>query len=355
MSKPTPELSIVLPAYNEERNIGPLAARLAEVLKGVPYELVFVNDASDDSTLSEIKALAARDPRVRFLSFSRNFGHMAALRAGLHAARGDAVVLMDCDFEHPPELVPRLIDEWKAGAKVVLTQRLPDAQLSTLKRGTSRAFYWVLNAIGDVEIEPGSSDFILLDRAAVDRINEFDDRDIFLRGLVRWLGFSTAKVQFTQGRRIAGQSKYSLTRMLDLALMGIVAHTIKPLRIAIHLSLIFAAIGVLMLVYSFISFLFIDHTVAGWPSIMAAIAIFGAGQFLVLGILGEYVGRLVREARNWPVYIVAETEDGVAGQAAQPAKPALAKPATVKPAPAKPEPTKPPKPAKPARSGASRA
>ena len=343
MNKSPPEVSIVLPAFNEERNIAALAARLAEVLKPLTrYELLFVDDCSRDGTLAEIKALAGADPRVRYLSFSRNFGHMAALRAGLHHARGNAVVLMDTDFEHPPEIVPRLIEEWKSGAKVVLTRRLPDAQLSTLKRASSRWFYRLLSSIGDVEIEPGSSDFILLDREAVDRINAFDDRDIFLRGLVRWLGYKTATVPFTQGRRTAGQSKYSLTRMLDLALMGIVAHTIKPLRIAIHLSLAFAAAGVLMLLYAFVSFLWIGHTVAGWPSVMAAIALFGAGQFLVLGILGEYVGRLVREARNWPVYIVAETETGAPPADARPAQP-------MKPA----QPNKPGKPAKPA--AASRA
>ena len=334
MSKTRPALSVVLPAYNEERNIAALAGKLAEVLK--PYgrfELIFVDDRSSDGTLAEIKALAAKDERVRYISFQRNFGHMAALRAGLHRARGDAVILMDCDFEHPPELIPQLIAEWKRGAKVVLTQRLPDAQLSTLKRESSRLFYWLLSTIGDVDIEPGSADFLLLDREVAEKVNSFEDRDVFLRGLVRWFNYPTAKVPFTQGRRTSGESKYSVTRMVDLAVMGIVAHSVKPLRVAIHLSLIFAAIGVLMLLYSIVSFLWIGHTVAGWPSIMAAIAIFGAGQFLVLGILGEYVGRLVREARNWPIYIVAETEEGAAG------------------APPAPEPEKPAKPARtPARA-----
>ena len=326
MNKPPPEISVVLPAYNEERNIAPLAARLAEVLEPLGrYEIIFVNDSSADGTLEKIRELSARDPRVRYVSFARNFGHMAALRAGLHHAQGAAVVLMDSDFEHPPDLLPTLVAEWKRGTKVVLTKRLPDPTLSALKRATSLWYYRLLNAIGDVEIEPGSADFLLLDREVVERINAFEDRDIFLRGLVRWFGYPTATIPFGQGHRAAGESKYSLTKMIDLAVMGVVAHSVKPLRIAIHLSLGFAAVGVLLLVYSFISFLLVRHTVAGWTSIMSAIAILGAGQFLVLGIMGEYLGRLVRESRDWPIYIVAETEDTLAAER-MPRQPKPAKP-----------------------------
>jgi len=332
MNKP-PEISVVLPAYNEERNVAPLAARLTEVLAPLSsYEIVFVNDHSSDATLDRIKELAQRDPRVRYVSFARNFGHMAALRAGLHHARGDAVVLMDSDFEHPPEVVLKLVDEWRRGTKVVLTKRLPDPALSPLKRASSRWFYKFLSAIGDVDIEPGSADFLLLDREAVDRINAFEDRDIFLRGLVRWFGYPTVTIPFGQGRRAAGESKYSLGKMVDLAVMGVVAHSVKPLRIAIHLSLAFAALGVLLLVYSIISFLWVHHTVAGWTSIMSAIAILGAGQFLVLGIMGEYLGKLARESRNWPVYIVAETDDAALAERT-------------------PKTAKLPKPRKPAKSG----
>ena len=326
MSKSRPKLSIVLPAFNEERNVAALAGRLAEFAGPLgSYEIIFVNDHSSDGTLAEIKSLAAKDAHIRFVSFTRNFGHQAALRAGLRHALGTAVVLMDSDFEHPPELVPQLVTEWKRGSKVVLTQRLLDARLSPFKRATSRWFYRVLNAIGDVKIEPGSADFLLLDREVVDRINAFEDRDIFLRGLVRWFGYPAAKVSFAQGQRVAGKSKYSLARMFDLAAMGLVTHTITPLRIAIHLSLAFAAIGILFLIYSIVSFFWIHHTVAGWTSIMAAIAILGAGQFLVLGILGEYVGRLVREARKWPVYLIAETEESMTTEhSSTPVKPAAA-------------------------------
>jgi polyisoprenyl-phosphate glycosyltransferase len=306
-----PCLSVVLPVYNEERNVAAMAARLAEIVGPFgSFEILFVDDCSTDRSLSEIKGLAGRDRRIRFVAFTRNFGHQAALRAGLRYARGDAVILMDCDFEHPPELIPAMVEEWRRGAKIVVTERTAaPGQLSFLKSLSSRLFYRLLDAIGDVRIEPGSADFLLLDRSAVDTINGFEMREIFLRGLVRWLGYPLAKLTFTQGTRQEGESKFTLRRMIDFAIMGIIAHSIKPLRIAIHLSLVFAAIGVLLLVYSIASFLWSGHTVAGWTSVMSAIALLGAGQFLVLGIIGEYIGRLLGETRKWPVYLVAETEE----------------------------------------------
>jgi polyisoprenyl-phosphate glycosyltransferase len=312
MDRPRPEFSFVLPAHNEAQNVPAMAAALARIAAPLgSHEIVFVDDGSTDATLAEIKALAAQQQAVRYVSFSRNFGHQAALRAGLRHARGRAVVLMDCDFEHPPEVVPSLVAEWRRGARVVVTQRL-DADVtaanSSVKRFSSRLFYRVLDLIGDVRIEPGSADFLLLDRAAVDVVNGFEDRDVFLRGLVRWLGFGLAKVTYKQGTRQLGQSKFTFRRMIDFAVTGIVAHSVKPLRLAIYLSLTFALIGLLLLVYSIVSFIWIERTVVGWTSVMSAIAILGAGQMLVLGIIGEYVGRILRETRKWPVYVVAETE-----------------------------------------------
>jgi len=312
MDAAKPELSFVLPAHNEAGNVAAMAARLAEIARPLgTAEIIFVDDGSTDGTLAEIRALAGKDKAVRYVSFTRNFGHQAALRAGLRHARGRAVVLMDCDFEHPPETVPALFEEWRRGAKVVVTQRAETAAAtSPFKRFTSRLFYRVLGAIGDVRIEPGSADFLLLDRAAVDVINSFRDHDLFLRGLVRWLGFPVASVSYTQGSRQEGETKYTFRRMIDFAASGIIAHSVRPLRLAIHLALIFAAVGALLVIYSIVSFLWIDRTAVGWTSLMSAIAILGAGQLLVLGIIGEYIGRILRETLGWPVYIVAESEAG---------------------------------------------
>jgi dolichol-phosphate mannosyltransferase len=231
----------------------------------------------------------------------------------LRHARGRAVVVMDCDLEHPPELVPSLVAAWRSGAKIVTTKRSnPPGPSSFFKRVSSRVFYRMLDAIGDVRIEPGSADFMLLDRAAVDVINGLDDQDVFLRGLVRWLGFPMATVSFVQGAREHGDSSYTLRRMVEFAVTGFVAHSVKPLRLAIYLALSFALLGLGLLAYSVASFFWIQSTVAGWTSVMSALAILGAGQLLVLGIIGEYVGRILREVRKRPVYVVAETEADLA-------------------------------------------
>jgi dolichol-phosphate mannosyltransferase len=311
MTGSLPKIAVVLPACNEEPNIGPIAARLAQLLGPIAdWELVFVDDGSSDRTLQEMRRLAKSEGRIRYMSLVRNFGHQIALRAGLDHARGDAVILMDCDFEHPPELVPRLIMEWGRGAKVVLTQRQSSRRhAGVFKRLSSRLFYVLFESISDVHIDAGSADFMLLDRTVVETIRKFENQDVFLRGLVRWLGYKAATIPFEPGPRRSGSSKYSTRRMLDLAVMGIVAHSVRPLRIAIYLSFAFALFGVSLLIYSLISFLWIDRTVVGWTSIMSAMAIFGAGHFLVLGILGEYLGRAWREVRRWPAYVVAETEE----------------------------------------------
>jgi dolichol-phosphate mannosyltransferase len=310
MDASAPDLSIVLPAYNEAGNVEPMRAALEQLVRPLGrYEIIFVDDGSSDGTLAALRGAAARDPALRYLAFTRNFGHQAALRAGLAHARGRAVIVMDADFEHPPDLIPQLVAAWRSGAKIVATRRDDDeASVSVMKRLSSRFYYRLLDAIGDVRIEPGSADYMLLDRSVVEVINRIEDQDMFLRGLVRWLGFALVTVPYSRGVRQHGDSKYSLRRMIELAVTGIAAHSVRPLRFAIWLAVGFAAVGVLFVVYSIVSFLFVQHTVAGWTSIMAAIAILGAAQLLVLGIVGEYVGRILRETRRRPSYIVAETD-----------------------------------------------
>jgi dolichol-phosphate mannosyltransferase len=307
---PVPDFSIVIAAYNEASNIAPLCAALREVLSPLGrHEIIFVEDGSTDGTLEAIRAASARDPAVRYVSLTRNFGHQTCLRAGLRHARGRAVVVMDADFEHPPELIPELVAQWRSGHKVVTTRRLDDAETTSLfKRTASRLYYRALAALGDVHIEPGSADYLLLDRVAVDAVNGLDDHELFLRGAVRWFGYRQATVPYRRGTREHGMSKYSLRRLVELAVTGIAAHSIRPLRFAIWLSLGFAALGALLILYSLASFFFVERTVVGWTSLMAALAILGAVQLLVLGIIGEYVGRILRETRKRPHYVIAETE-----------------------------------------------
>ena len=202
MSEPVPDFSVVLPAYNEAGNIARMASTLDDVLKPLGrYEIIFVDDGSADGTLAAIRAAAIANPHIRYLSFTRNFGHQEALRAGLKHARGRAVIVMDADFEHPPELLPDLVAAWRAGSKVVATRREDgEADLPALKSVTSRLYYRLLDAIGDVSIEPGSSDYMLLDRSVVDTLNGFADQDVFLRGAVRWFGYPTTTITFSRGR-----------------------------------------------------------------------------------------------------------------------------------------------------------
>lgn len=301
---------MVLPAHNEAGNIGPMTAALQRILQPLGrFEIIFVDDGSRDGTLAAIRAAADANPAIRYLSFTRNFGHQEALRAGLRHARGHAVIVMDADFEHPPELIPELVAAWRDGTKVVATRREDgEADLPALKSVTSRLYYRLLDSIGDVRIEPGSSDYMLLDRSVVDTVNGFADQDVFLRGAVRWFGFPTTTITFSRGARTYGESKYTLRRMIDLAVTGIAAHSVRPLRLAIWLSLAFAAVGLLLVIYSVVSYFLVRQTVIGWTSIMATIALLGAAQLLVLGIIGEYVGRTLRETRGRPTYIIGETE-----------------------------------------------
>jgi polyisoprenyl-phosphate glycosyltransferase len=305
-----PDFSIVLPARNEVANIAPMVAALREVMAPLGrFEIIYVDDGSDDGTLTVLREAAAADASVRYLSLTRNFGHEAALRAGLSHARGRGVIVMDADLEHPPAVIPDLVKEWRRGFKIVTAQRVGyQMKVPWLKRATSRLYYRVLDTLGDIHIEPGSANFMLLDRVVVDAVNRIEDQDLFLRGVVRWLGYPLISVSFRQSLRQHGDSKYSLRRMIELAVTGIALHSVRPLRFAIWLALGFAALGGLFVVYSIVSFLFVRHTVAGWTSIMAAIAILGAAQLLVLGIVGEYVGRILRETRKRPSYVVAETE-----------------------------------------------
>jgi glycosyltransferase involved in cell wall biosynthesis len=286
-----------------------MIAALREVMAPLGrFEIVYIDDGSSDGTLDALRAAAA-DPQVRYVSFTRNFGHEAALRAGLRYAQGRAVVVIDADLEQPPGLIPDLVKEWRTGFKIVTARRIGyESTVPWFKRVTSRLYYRLLDALGDVHIEPGSANYMLLDRVVVDTVNRIEDQDLFLRGVVRWLGYPLASVPFRQSLRQHGDTKYSLRRMVELAVTGIAVHSVRPLRFAIWLALGFAAVGASLVAYSIVSFFFVQHTVAGWTSIMAAIAILGAAQLLVLGIVGEYVGRILRETRRRPSYVVAETE-----------------------------------------------
>jgi len=299
-------VSVVVPVYNEEGNIEPLAASLAACLpESCERELIFVDDGSKDKSLPILRSLARKDPSIRYISFSRNFGHQTALRAGIEAARGDCVVMMDGDFQHPPSLMPALISEYEKGVDIVTTKRIQD-HTTFLKRTTSNIFYLLVNALSDTKIEPGSADFRLLSRRARDVIVSMKEQGLFLRGAIPWTGLPSAEIQYVPGSRRSGASKFTASKMFSLAIDGITSFSVKPLRLTSFAGVAISGAGFLYALYALIVRIFTDRTVEGWTSLLISVLLIGGIQLLSLGIIGEYLGKLFMEAKGRPPYIVKE-------------------------------------------------
>jgi dolichol-phosphate mannosyltransferase len=302
-----PLVSVVIPALNEEANLPVLHAKLAALMSRLSvdrYEMLVVDDGSTDGTLGVLRALAARDTRVRYVSLTRNFGHQPALRAGLDACRGDCAISMDADLQHPPELLEEMLERWRGGFDVVATVRVDTARTSLFKRFTGGVFYRLVNLLGEHRIEPGSADFYLLDRRVVDAIRSLPETELFFRGLLPWLGFASCKVRYTPEARLHGSSKYSVRKMVNLALTGVLTTSIQPLRLAIFMAVIVAGLTALYAAYAVVAWLVADHVQPGWASVIVVVSLIGSMQLLVLGIIGEYLGRVLREARGRPSYLV---------------------------------------------------
>ncbi|MCS7080993.1 MAG: glycosyltransferase family 2 protein [Chloracidobacterium sp.] len=301
-------ISIVAPCFNEAAGLRAFHAALTAVLEMLPYavEIIYVDDGSTDATPHVLAELRAQDARVKTLTFSRNFGHQAALLAGLDAARGDAVVTLDSDLQHPPELIPTLIRAWEEGAEIVHTIRRETADATWFKRLTSRLFYRLLRWASGTPIIPGAADFRLLNRAAVDSFCALRETHRFNRGLVSWLGFRTAAVEFDAPARFAGESKYSLGRMARFALHGLVSFSVWPLRAAMLLGFGMAGFAALYIAYALYVFFILHWTVPGWTSTLITVLLIGGVQLLSLGIVGEYVGKIYEEVKGRPLYIIRE-------------------------------------------------
>jgi dolichol-phosphate mannosyltransferase len=317
-----PLISIIVPAYNEAQCLERLHQELRCVLDPLPYrfEFVFVDDGSSDTSVALLYALRERDPRVCFLSLSRNFGHQAALSAGLDHARGDAVVMMDGDLQHPPHVIPRLLDNWRAGFDVVNTIRLHTADISAAKRLLSAGFYWIFNKVGNRRIEPGAADFRLMSRVAVNALNQLPEKQRFLRGLVPWLGFRQTQVEFTAPERFAGRTKYTFTRSLRFALDGMTAFNFYPLRRVTLAGWLLAFAGALMGSLALVGTM-LGGTVAGWAWVVLCLVFFSGCQLAVTGILGEYLGRVLEQVKDRPLYVVQKAAgfDGCRTPQASPA------------------------------------
>jgi polyisoprenyl-phosphate glycosyltransferase len=301
-------VSIVLPAFNESENIVRVCSEIDNVFKKLPYshEIILVADGCTDNTMETIQELIPNNEHVFFIEFSRNFGHQLALKAGLDHAKGDCVVSMDCDLQHPPELLPELLRKWEEGFEIVYTVRLEDKRLPLAKRISSNLFYKTLNSLSDVELESGSADFRLLDKKVVSVIRNFNENEPFLRGLFKWIGFTQTSVEYTPNSRYFGESKYSVKKMIKFALQGVTSFSIKPLYAATYIGFALSVLSILYIPYVLYAF-FMGEEVSGWASIIITIVFFGGLQLIILGIIGIYIGKMFMQVKNRPNYIIRST------------------------------------------------
>lgn len=299
-------VSIVVPVFNEEDNIEIFYQEVCKYMDPLPYqfELLFVDDGSSDATPLILERLAKNDGRVRGLIMARNYGHQLALTCGLDHANGDAVITMDGDMQHPPEMLPLLLSKWKEGFDVVQTIRVNTEGVSWFKTFTSGIFYKLINWMSKVRIQEGGSDFRLLDKAVVVSFRRFKERARFIRGMVGAIGYRQILVQFTAPKRYAGTSKFSLKRMMHFALDGITAYSQLPLRFAFYIGLVFALLSFILTMHVVYIKIFTPEAVPGWATISASILLLGGLQLLGLGIIGEYVGRIFEEVKQRPLYLV---------------------------------------------------
>jgi dolichol-phosphate mannosyltransferase len=304
-----PTLTVVAPCYNEAAGIETFYRQVRDVLEAMPRitgRIVFVDDGSTDATLEVLNAIAARDPAVDVYSLSRNFGHQVALSAGLDVARGDAVVMMDSDLQHPPSLLPELVRRWQSGFDVVSAVRNTTSGASVLKRATAAAFYWLINRLSDVEIVPGAADFCLLSRRAHEALVAMPEHHRFLRGMVSWIGFPRARVAFDAPQRPAGTSKYTLLKMMGFAIDALLSFSAAPMRIASRMGTLLVLPGLAYLVYVVYRYFMVGDTVPGWGSTVSVLLIIGGTQLVFIGLIGEYLSRIFEETKHRPLYVLKQ-------------------------------------------------
>lgn len=308
LSKVRKTISIVIPVCNERGNLPLLMEEIKSIFIQLPYDysIIFVEDSSTDGTLEYIKDCAEKENNVFYVALTKSFGHQNALKAGLDRSTSDAVIMMDGDLQHPPALIPSLIREWENGNDIVYTIRNDHKEISKMKKLTSNLFYEVINNLSEIELEPGTADFRLLSRRVVEIFSQFTEADIFMRGMIKWMGFQQIGIEYTAANRGSGISKYTVKKMMRLALQGITSFSTKPLYIAAYLGLFFSVCSILYVPYIVIS-LVTGHYVSGWASMIATIAFFGGLQLMILGIIGIYLGKLFMQSKNRPHYIVKES------------------------------------------------
>jgi dolichol-phosphate mannosyltransferase len=273
---------------------------------GYPYEIIAVNDGSNDTSQALLEKMCAEDPQLFYIEFSRNFGHQNALKAGLDNAGGDCIISMDADMQHPPRMLPDFIRKWEEGYDIVYTRRMNDPALSKKKRGSSSLFYKFLNMVSDIHLEQGVADFRLMDRRAANVLINIKGSDLFIRGIVYWIGFKQHAMDYMPDKRLSGQTKYTFKKMRNLAVQGILSFSTKPLHLALYLGFGIAVLSLLLVPYAIIS-LWTGHVMAGWVSLIITAGFLGGLQLFILGIIGLYIGRIFSQTKGFPPYIIRST------------------------------------------------
>ena len=304
------KVSIVVPAFNEATNLEISAQKIIEQLVGHDYELIFVDDGSSDDSLAILEAMHKANPAVQYLSFSRNFGHMAALKAGIDHSTGDCVISLDADLQQPPSYIPIFIAKWQEGYDIVYTQRRPSADNSALKNLTSKSFYGLMNGLSEVNFEEGTADFRLIDKAVADIIKNTKEYNLFIRGFISWVGFKQFKVEYDPAKRHSGITKYSFKKMFALALNGITSFSVKPLQLSTIIGAIISVLAFIYGIYAVCIHLFTNRAITGWTSLLVSVLFIGGLQLLMLGIMGQYLGKLFIQSKQRPDYIIRKTSLG---------------------------------------------
>ena len=301
-----PYLSVVLPCYNESQVIRETHRRVAAVCGdlGRSYEIVVVNDGSKDDTWAQLRQLAQEDSQLVAVNLSRNHGHQLALSAGLHFARGERILIMDADLQDPPELLPEMLRKMDEGVDVVYAQRRSRPGDALLKRLFCAVFYRLLDRLADARIPLDTGDFRLISRRVCDLMVAMPERHRFIRGMVSWVGYRQEAILYDRDARFAGETKYPLPKLIALAVDGIISSSRKPLAFALVIGSIAAALGLLLLLYALYSWLFVGTTPQGWASLLITVVLMGGLQLMVLGVMGEYLGRIHEQTRGRPMFIV---------------------------------------------------
>ena len=301
--------SVVIPVYTQEEVVNECYSRIKKVMDSTneKYEIIFVNDGSKDNTRQMLKEICRVDGNVKLIDFSRNFGHQSAITAGMNYSIGQAVVVIDADLQDPPEVILRMLEKWREGYQVVYGKRLKREGESIFKKATAKVFYRILDRLTEFDIFVDAGDFRLIVRKVCDALNKMDEKNRYVRGIISWLGFNTTYVEFVREKRYAGKTKYPLRKMLKFATDAVVSFSYKPLRITSYFGMMLSGVSFIYLIITLFLKLFnVIDTVQGWMSVVAISLFFNGIVLLVLGIMGEYIGRIYDEVKARPLYVVNE-------------------------------------------------